>query len=83
MTGLGPVEWDGTMALVHADAGWRITWGPNLLFPGLGAGRKISVARVWPKRASILAANGAVLAGDQSAVQIGLRPDHIKTPPTS
>jgi cell division protein FtsI/penicillin-binding protein 2 len=80
LTGLGPVEWDGTMALVHADAGWRIKWGPNLLFPGLGAGRKVSVHRVWSKRASILAANGAVLAGDQSAVEIGIRPDHIKTP---
>ncbi|MDQ1459677.1 MAG: hypothetical protein QOI08_1161 [Actinomycetota bacterium] len=80
LKGLGPVEWDGTMALVHPDAGWLIKWGPNLLYPGLGAGRHVSVARVWPKRASILAANGAVLAGDQSAVEIGLRPDHIKTP---
>ncbi len=80
LQGLGPIEWDGTMALVHPAAGWRIKWGPNLLFPGLGAGRHVAVNRVWPKRASILAANGSVLAGDQSAVQIGLRPDHIKSP---
>jgi cell division protein FtsI/penicillin-binding protein 2 len=80
LKGLGPIEWNGTMALVHPDAGWRIKWGPNLLFPGLGAGRHVAVNTVWPKRASILAANGSVLAGDQSAVEIGLRPDHIKSP---
>ena len=37
-------------------------------------------SRVWPARASILAADGSVLAGDAGVVQIGLEPDHIKTP---
>ena len=79
LKGLGPVEWDGTIALVHPDAGWRIRWNANLLFPGLGSGRHVAVTRGWPKRAPILAADGSVLAGDQSVVQIGLRPDHMKT----
>ena len=31
-------------------------------------------------RAPILAADGSVLAGDEAIVQVGLEPDHIKTP---
>jgi cell division protein FtsI/penicillin-binding protein 2 len=81
LKGLGPIEWDGTLALLHAkQSGWRITWNPNLLFPALGVGHHLGVKTVWPSRAPIVAANGAVLAGAQSVVQVGLEPDHIKTP---
>ncbi len=81
LRGLGPVMWDGSLALLHTkQTGWRITWNPNLLYPGLGAGHHLTVQRTWPARASILAANGSVLAGAQASVAVGLEPDHIKTP---
>ncbi len=78
---LGPVEWNGVLPLLHTkETGWRITWNPNDLYPAIGAGRHLTVKKTWPARASILAANGAVLAGSQAAVQVGLEPDHITTP---
>ncbi len=81
LQGLGAIAWDGTLALQHSKAtGWRITWNPSELYPGLETGQHLTVTRTWPARASILAANGSVLAGAQATVVIGLEPDHIKTP---
>jgi cell division protein FtsI/penicillin-binding protein 2 len=80
LKGLGAIQWDGSLALVHSKAGWRVKWSPSDLYPGLGAGQHLTVERVWPARAPILAADGSVLAGDQAIVQVGLEPDHIKTP---
>jgi cell division protein FtsI/penicillin-binding protein 2 len=80
LAGLGRVEWDGTLALVHTDAGWRIRWNPRSMFPGLGAGQHLTVKRVWPVRASIVDVNETVLAGNSALVEVGLEPDHIRTP---
>jgi cell division protein FtsI/penicillin-binding protein 2 len=80
LKGLGAIQWDGSLALVHSKAGWLIKWSPTDLYPGLGTGQHLTVARVWPARAPILAADGSVLAGDEAIVQVGLEPDHIKTP---
>ncbi|MDQ1454931.1 MAG: hypothetical protein QOH28_551 [Actinomycetota bacterium] len=80
LKGLGAIEWDGALALVHSKAGWLIKWSPNDLFPGLGTGQHLTVERVWAARAPILAADGSVLVGDEAIVQVGLEPDHIKTP---
>ncbi len=80
LKGLGAIEWDGALALVHSKAGWLIKWNPTDLFPGLGAGQHLTVDRVWPARAPILASDGSVLVGDEAIVQVGLEPDHIKSP---
>ncbi|MDQ1457187.1 MAG: hypothetical protein QOH28_2807, partial [Actinomycetota bacterium] len=81
LRGLGPVTWNGVLALTHTKvAGWRVTWDPNALYPGLGAGNHLTAKTSWPARGSLLANNGSVLEGSQSVVQIGLEPDHIKTP---
>jgi len=81
LAGLGAIEWDGMLALVHTKAtGWLVKWNPNDLYPGLGAGQHLTVKHAWPARASILAADGSVLAGAQGVVQVGLEADHIKTP---
>jgi cell division protein FtsI/penicillin-binding protein 2 len=80
LSGLGPVQWNGTLQLVHTDAGWRVRWNPSSLFPGLRAGQHLTVKRVWPTRASIVDAAGSVLAGNQALVEVGLEPDHIRTP---
>jgi cell division protein FtsI/penicillin-binding protein 2 len=80
LKGLGTIAWDGSLALVHSKPGWLITWTPNDVYPGLGAGRHLTVRRIWPERASILGADGSVLAGSQAVVEVGLEPDHMKTP---
>jgi len=80
LAGLGPIDWNGTLALVRTDAGWRIRWNPESMFPRLGAGQHLTVKRVWPARASIVDANETVLAGNAALVEVGLEPDHIHTP---
>jgi cell division protein FtsI/penicillin-binding protein 2 len=80
LKGLGTITWDGSLGLAHSKTGWLITWSPSDLHPDLGAKQHLTVKRVWPKRAPILAADGSVLQGDQALVQVGLEPDHIKTP---
>ncbi len=77
---LGVIEWDGTLALVHTKPGWFITWNPSDLYPGLTAGRYLTVNKTWPARASIVAADGSVLAGDVAVVTVGIEASRIKTP---
>lgn len=80
LAGLGPIEWNGSLALVHTDAGWRVRWNPASMYPGLRAGEHLTVKRVWPARAPIVDATGSVLAGTAALVEVGLEPDHIHTP---
>jgi cell division protein FtsI/penicillin-binding protein 2 len=80
LKGLGSVAWNGTLTLVRTDAGWRVRWNPSAMFPGLRAGQHLTAKRTWPARAPILDANGTVLAGDRALVEVGLEPDHIRTP---
>jgi len=80
LKGLGTIAWDGSLPLVHSPSGWLITWNPSEIYPGLRAEQHLTVKRVWPARASIVGSDGSVLAGDQAIVQIGLEPDHMKTP---
>ncbi len=80
LKGLGTIQWDGSLALAHSKAGWLITWDPADLYPGLTAGQYLTVKRAWPERASILAADGSVLAGNETVVTVGLEASHIKTP---
>src|SRR6478752_1915687 len=81
LKGLGAIQWNGSLALVHSKpAGWLITWKPSMLYPGLKAGDYLTVKRSWPARASILAADGSVLAGDRDVVTVGIEALRIKTP---
>ena len=40
----------------------RVTWSPNLVFPGLADGERLERSTQLPRRADILARNGSVLA---------------------
>jgi peptidoglycan glycosyltransferase len=50
----------GTVALPVRDE--RVDWTPNLAFPGLAAGERLSRRSVAPERGTLLAVNGQVLA---------------------
>ncbi len=82
LKGLGP-DHVGRRARPRAHQGRRLAdhLGSERAVSGRWApGNHLTAETVWPLRGSILADNGAVLAGSQSVVQIGLEPDHIKTP---
>ena len=86
--GFGSLVWNGNLTFVRVKQQtrtvWQIQWQPGDLFPGLGSGQRLMLYQsAWPTRAPIVADNGAVLAGSQSVVEIGLEPDLIaKSLPT-
>jgi len=81
IAGFGPVEWDGTLALVRVDQGdkkvWKIHWQPSYLYPDLTAGQRLVFHSSWRPRGAIIAADGSFLAGSQKIVKIGLEPDRV------
>ncbi|HYL51305.1 MAG TPA: NTF2-like N-terminal transpeptidase domain-containing protein, partial [Acidimicrobiia bacterium] len=81
VNGFGTVEWDGTFRLVRVKQDkkevWRIQYQPDILYPGLRTGQYLDLQVTWPARASILAADGSVLAGTQSVITIGLEPARV------
>jgi cell division protein FtsI/penicillin-binding protein 2 len=83
VAGFGPFDWNGTLAIARVklakQAVWRIVWQPSDLYPGLAAGRHLTLQLSWPPRASITAMDGSLLAGPRSVVTIGLEPDRIAT----
>ena len=81
VAGFGPVEWKGTLHLARVKkpdgTEWQIAWNPSNLYPGLAEGQHLTVQRVWPERAPIIASDGSFLAGSQAIVKIGIEPDRI------
>jgi len=80
--GFGSFDWSGTLALVRVkqptQTVWKIRWQPADLFPGLATGQHLALQESpWPTRAPIVASNGALLAGSQAVVKIGIEPDRI------
>ncbi|MEU8797959.1 penicillin-binding transpeptidase domain-containing protein [Spirillospora sp. NPDC048819] len=59
-------EYDGALPLVERDGEWLVRWSPQLLHPGLKEGQRLRVARDWPDRAAVLAADGSVLSTSPS-----------------
>jgi cell division protein FtsI/penicillin-binding protein 2 len=78
---LGTWKTRTTLRLAERAGRWRVEWAPETINPALGPGDHFSVTYVWPPRATILGAGGAVLADQQAAmVTIGLRGRYIKDP---
>jgi cell division protein FtsI/penicillin-binding protein 2 len=81
--GFGAVEWDGTLALTRVNVAkqtvWRITWTPELIYPGLKAGEHFQFSRAWPTRAPITANDGSMLVSTASVIQIRLLVSGVTT----
>lgn len=81
IAGFGSFAWDGAMSATRVKVGtqdqWRLHWQPDVLYPGLAEGQQLEFHLKWPARASIIAADGTLLAGTQSIVTIGLEPDRV------
>lgn len=70
----GEISFSNTANLVKEDDTYKIDWSSNLIFPSLKNEYKVRVSTLEAKRGQILDRNGNVLAGEQTASQIGLVP---------
>jgi hypothetical protein len=62
LAGLGTWTYQGVLPLQDTDDGWRVAWAPSAIYPTLQPGDRLVQSRVAPVRASILAADGRLLA---------------------
>ncbi|RAY13825.1 hypothetical protein DPM19_17970 [Actinomadura craniellae] len=54
-------SYQGRLAFTERDGKWLVAWSPQTLHPDLQEGRRLRVARAWPDRAGIEAADGSDL----------------------
>ncbi|WP_067833058.1 penicillin-binding transpeptidase domain-containing protein [Actinomadura kijaniata] len=68
LTLAGDRKWSytGSFKLTERDGEWRVVWSPAVLYPGLKEGQRVQSTRVWPKRATIQAADGSDLSASPS-----------------
>lgn len=59
-------SYEGAMPLTKSGGKWRVAWSPDVIYPGLKEGQRLSASRAWPARADITAANGSSLSGSPS-----------------
>ncbi len=68
----GTLSSDFTLPLRGSGAGTRIAWSRSLAFPGLRIGERLSRHMTLPRRATLLARDGSVLA-EGAALEAGQR----------
>lgn len=62
IAGLGTWTYDGALPMRDTDDGWRVAWTQAAIHPSLQPGDRLAQSRLAPVRASILAADGRLLA---------------------
>ena len=70
----GEISFSNTAHLEKEEGAYKIQWSSNLIFPSLNDNYKVRVSTITAKRGEILDRNDKVLAGEQTASQIGLVP---------
>ena len=70
----GEISFSNTAHLEKEEGAYKIKWSSNLIFPSLNDNYKVRVSTIDAKRGEILDRNDKVLAGEQTASQIGLVP---------
>lgn len=58
--------------LIRADGGWRSTWQPSVVEPGLNGNEGLRIRTVQPQRGEILGADDVPLAMSQPVHRVGL-----------
>lgn len=59
-------RYHGSLPLRKQGRAWRVAWSPSVVYPGLEEGQRFRLARAWPSRAGILAADGSSLTESPS-----------------
>lgn len=72
-----PWQYQGHFTLHRAGAGWRVVWSPAVIVPGLGAGDRLAVLTVVPRRAELLDSAGRPLLRPSRAFVLGVMPDEL------
>ena len=75
---LGTVQLQNKLPLVWEDAGWRVSWSPEVAFPSLSGDNLVYLHRLTSARANIYDRNGQPLAVDGSMVTVGVVPQDIE-----
>ncbi len=72
----GALSSDFTLPMQGSGSGTRIAWSRSLAFPGLHPGERLSRHTTLPRRATLLARDGTVLA-EGAALEAGQRPSPL------
>jgi penicillin-binding protein A len=72
----GTLTSDFTLPMQGSGSGTRIAWSHALAFPGLRTGERLSRHTTLPRRATLLARDGTVLA-EGAALEAGQRPSPL------
>jgi penicillin-binding protein A len=72
----GELSSDFTLPMQGSGSGTRIAWSRSLAFPGLRPGERLSRHTSLPRRATLLARDGTVLA-EGAALEAGQRPSPL------
>lgn len=67
----GEISFSNTANLIKENDTYKIKWSSNIIFPSLNNEYKVRVSTLSGKRGRILDRNGNILAGEQTASQIG------------
>lgn len=70
----GEISFSNTANLIKEKDTYKIKWSSNIIFPSLNNEYKVRVSTLNGKRGKILDRNGSILAGEQTASQIGFVP---------
>lgn len=70
----GEISFSNTAFLIKENDTYKIKWSSNIIFPDLENNYKVRVTTLNAERGEILDRNGDILAGEQTASQIGLVP---------
>ncbi len=70
----GEISFSNTVNLIKENDTYKIKWSSNIIFPNLNNEYKVRVSTLSGKRGKILDRNGSILAGEQTASQIGFVP---------
>jgi cell division protein FtsI/penicillin-binding protein 2 len=81
--GRGGLSWDytGHFRLHRSGSEWKVVWAPSVIVPGLGLGDRLAVLTTMPKRGVLLDAQGHSLIKPSPAVELGVYPGRVKSPP--
>jgi Penicillin binding protein transpeptidase domain/NTF2-like N-terminal transpeptidase domain/Penicillin-binding Protein dimerisation domain len=64
-------DYQGQLRLIQRGRRWWVNWSPAAIYPGLRTGDRFALRTVWPPRAQVLAANGAILSSPRAFAESG------------
>lgn len=80
--GFGRLTLHTALDLRITGSRWKVEWTPSTLAPGLAAGDHLKAMSsvIWPARAPVLGAGGAVLTPSTQTVTVGVIGSRLKDP---